>query len=189
MKGCTLLHSLDESGIELIYQAIEENHNYIEEGMQTIGQFCCISGRQDDLDLYRERALKLMDEQEQKYSELQRLTPRDNLASESLPEEIRKGLLELIGSMSEAIDEVYVVRKVITSDFFASAVIVKTKDGIDPEMDNALFNKIFLYLDAQDWEFTLFDAKDVPMNVVKKIPLSLFYGEKDDSVDIRRYLP
>ena len=189
MKGCTLLHSLDESGIELIYQAIEENHNYIEEGMQTIGQFCCISGRQDDLDLYRERALKLMDEQEQKYSELQRLTPRDNLASESLPEEIRKGLLELIGSMSEAIDEVYVVRKVITGDFFASAVIVKTKDGIDPEMDNALFNKIFLYLDAQDWEFTLFDAKDVPMNVVKKIPLSLFYGEKDNSVDIRRYLP
>ena len=189
MKGCTLLHSLDESGIELIYQAIEENHNYIEEGMQTIGQFCCISGRQDDLDLYRERALKLMDEQEQKYSELQRLTPRDNLASESLPEEIRKGLLELIGSMSEAIDEVYVVRKVITSDFFASAVIVKTKNGIDPEMDNALFNKIFLYLDAQDWEFTLFDAKDVPMNVVKKIPLSLFYSKKDDSVDIRRYLP
>ena len=183
MKGCTLLHSFDEGGIELIYQAIEENHNYIEEGMQTIGQFCCISGRQDDLDLYRERALKLMDEQEEKYSELQRLTPKDNLASEKLPEDIEKGLLTLIGSMSDAIDEVYIVRKVISSDFFASAVIVKTKNGTDPKNNNEVFNKFFLYLDAQDWEFTLFDATGVPMSVIKKIPLSLFYDSKNHESD------
>ncbi len=186
MKGCTLLHAFDESGIELIYQAIAENHNYIEEGMQTIGQFCCISGRQDDLDLYRERALKLMDEQEKKYSELQRLTPKDNLASEILPEDIKKELLELIRSMSDVIDSVYIVRKVITSDFFASAVIVKTKDGIKPEIGNAIFNRIFLYLDSQDWTFTLFDAKDVPMNVIKKIPLSRFYDKNNINANIEK---
>lgn len=189
MKGCTLLHSFDESGIEYIYHAIESNHNYIEEGMQTIGQFCCISGRQDDLDVYRERVMSLMDEKKTKYSELERITPKDNLSSEMLPEELRCGLLSLIGTMQDLIDEVYVVRKTITSDFFASVVIVKTKDGIDPKADNELFNKFFLYLDAQEWQFTLFDAKGVPMNVIKKIPLSLFYGEKDNSVDIRRYLP
>ena len=189
MKGCTLLHAFDESGIEYIYHAIESNHNYIEEGMQTIGQFCCISGRQDDLDLYRERVMTMMDEKKTKYSELERITPKDNLSSEMLPEELRRGLLSLIGTMSDLIDEVYVVRKTITSDFFASVVIVKTKDGIDPKADNELFNRFFLYLDAQEWQFTLFDAKGVPMNVIKKIPLSLFYGEKDSSVDIRRYLP
>ena len=189
MKGCTLLHSFDESGIEYIYHAIESNHNYIEEGMQTIGQFCCISGRQDDLDVYRERVMTLMDEKKTKYSELERITPKDNLSSEKLPEELRCGLLSLIGTMQDLIDEVYVVRKTITSDFFASVVIVKTKDGIDQKADNELFNKFFLYLDAQEWQFTLFDAKGVPMNVIKKIPLSLFYGEKDNSVDIRRYLP
>ncbi|MBQ7343344.1 MAG: M48 family metalloprotease [Clostridia bacterium] len=189
IKGCTLLHSFDESGIEYIYHAIESNHNYIEEGMQTIGQFCCISGRQDDLDVYRERVMTLMDEKKTKYSELERITPKDNLSSEKLPEELREGLLSLIGTMSDLIDEVYVVRKTITSDFFASVVIIKTKDGIDPKADNELFNKFFLYLDAQEWQFTLFDAKGVPMNIIKKIPLSLFYGEKDNSVDIRRYLP
>lgn len=178
IKGSTLLHSFDESGIVHIYHAIESNHNYIEEGMETIGQFCCLSGRQDDLDTYRRRVIELFDERERTFDALDSLSPKDNFTSEALPEGMHRGLLELVGSLSEHIDEVYLVRKIVSDDFFGSVVIVKTKDGTDEKTSRDVFNRIFLYLDSLDWEFTLFDFKHAPMNVIKKIPSSLIFDSK-----------
>jgi hypothetical protein len=178
IKGSTLLHSFDESGIVHIYHAIENNHNYIEEGMETIGQFCCLSGRQDDLDTYRRRVIELFDERERTFDALDSLSPKDNFTSEALPEGMHTGLLELVGSLSEHIDEVYLVRKIVSDDFFGSVVIVKIKDGTDEKTSRDVFNRIFLYLDSLDWEFTLFDFKYAPMNVIKKIPSSLVFDSK-----------
>ena len=146
--------------------------------MNTIGQFCCICGKQDDLEAYRERAIKMCDEHEEKYAELDTLTAKDNIVAEQLPESIHKGLFELLDSMSEEIDETYLVRKVITDDFFASAVIVKLKDGIDGEKEHEVMHRIFQYLDTQNWEFMLFRYNDSPMNVIKKIPSALIYESK-----------
>ena len=151
--------------------------------MDTIGQFCCICGKEDDLETYRERAVSLMNDQEQKYLELSSISSKDNLASESLPEDIKADLLRLVSSMADSIDEVYVVRKIITADFFASAVIVLLNNELEDEAKSAVIARLFQFLDTQDWEFTLFDSSQVPMNTIKKIPLSLFYDSKDHSLN------
>ena len=183
IKGCTMLHSFDEGGIEHIYHAIENNHNYIEEGMEAIGQFCCLCGRQDDLDTYRRRVIELFDERERTFSALDNLGPKDNLISENLPEQIHSDLISLVDSMSDRIDEVYLVRKVVSDDFFGSVVILKLKDGADEKASRDVFNRIFLFLDSLDWQFTLFDYRNSPMNVIKKIPNSLIYGAKTSEDD------
>ena len=182
IRGCTLLHSFDESGIEHIYQAVESNHNYIEEGLHTIGQFCCISGRQDELDIYRKKVIELVDKQERTFAELDRITVRDKLTCEKLPDEMHNGLISLILTMKDQIDEVYLVRKIVSNDFFGSPVIVKLKDNTDDKTAREIFNRIFLHLDALDWEFSLFDARYVPMNVIKKVPSSLIYSGKDTDI-------
>ena len=179
IKGCTLLHSFDEAGIEYIYRAIESNHNYIDEGMQTIGQFCCISGRQDELDTYRERVLKMAAEQDEKYSELDHITPKDNLTSEHLPEDIHNGLMAVIGAHSEVLSEVHLVRKIITADFFASVVAVKFKDGTENGTRGEVLDKFFAYLDTQDWQFTLFDTDDIPINAITKVPSARIYSDEN----------
>ena len=182
IKGCTLLHSFDESGIEHIYQAIESNHNYIDEGMRTIGQFCCIAGKQDDLDTYRERVLKMAADQDEKYSELDHISTKDNLTKEELPEDIRRGLFTLISENRDTINEVYLVRKIITDDYFASAVIVDFKADIDDEIQAEVMDKFFLFLDSQDWDFTLFDSKNVPMNAIKSIYKAKIYPSENATV-------
>ena len=39
-----MLYRYDERGMELIYRAMEQNGNYIEEGLNIIGNFCCLTG-------------------------------------------------------------------------------------------------------------------------------------------------
>ena len=177
IKGCTLLHAFDEDGIEYLYHAIEANHNYIEEGMSTIGEFCCISGRRDDLDTYRERVMKLVNEQDEKFSKLNSITPKDVLTKESLPSPIMDELMATVGASRDVISAVYLVRKVITEDYFASAVIIEFPKNVDPDVKYETLDKFFYFLDTQDWEFTLFDANDVPMNAIKKIPSSKIYSK------------
>ena len=176
MKGCTLLHSFDESGIEYLYRAIEANHNYIDEGMETIGQFCCISGRQDDLDTYRERVIQMAQEQDDKYSELSHISQKDNLTSEQLPKDIYNGLLSIIEDNRDFLNEVYLVRKIITDDYFASVVVLDFISIVDDSTKWEIYDKFFLHLDSQDWDFTLFVSEDVPMNVIKKIPSGKIYS-------------
>ena len=98
-----------------------------------------------------------------------RLLSMDNITKEELPDDIRRGLFPLISENVDLINEVYLVRKIITDDYFASAVIVDFKSGIDDETQADVMDKFFLFLDSQDWDFTLFDSKNVPMNAIKSI--------------------
>lgn len=158
-KGMRLLQRYDKRGIEHIYQAIEINHNYIDEGMQEIGMFSCMMGLQDELERYRERAVELGQLQVDKYEQTGDLTAKDNLCADTMPEEMRESILSYIREINTGvIQRVYLVRKVITDDFFASVFVVQISDGSDEADVDAVMDKLFNHLDTrpEDWQFSLF---------------------------------
>lgn len=177
MKGCWLLHSYDPAGIEYIYRAIGGNSNYIEEGMQMIGEFCCLTGRQEELDTYREKAVALLQKTKDVYNEIGVLRKTDRLSGETLPDGLLEEILTYIHSIEDGeIEKIYLVRKTITDAFFTSAFVVSFVPGIDTDIRQAVMHKIFNYLDTcSDWQFSLFDYGEVAGVKVETIENSCVY--------------
>ena len=68
-------------------------------------------------------------------------------------------ILAYMEEVSEGcIREIYLVRKVISEDFFTSAFVLNFEYGIDREILDRVYVAIFNYLDAYpvDWQFSLF---------------------------------
>ena len=177
MKGCSLLHSYDASGIDFIYHAIENNSNYIEEGLDVIGQFCCLVGREDDLATYRQRAVVIAQRKKDVYDESLILRKNDKLCSESLPDGLHNSIFEYISSIEDNhIQKIYLVRKTITEDFFTSAFVVQFKKDTSVEIKNRVMHKLFSYLDTcSSWQFSLFEYETVKYIKFDEIENSCFY--------------
>ncbi len=172
IKGCCLLHSYDASGIDCVYAAMKENSNYIDEGLETIGEFCCITGRQSDLDVYRERAIALAQESMDKFSHLSELKKSDALSSESLPEGMLEGLLEYINGIDDVkcLNNIYLVRKTISDDFFTSVLVLDFVKNTDYDVMNRVYEKIFNHLDTfSSRQFSLFISNEVPRGAINKM--------------------
>lgn len=176
IKGCFLLHSFDETGIDYIYKAIENNHNYIDEGLGVIGHFCCLTGQEDQLEIYRERANTLTEENKI-HSEANVLNKKDKLSTESLPDGMLDDILtHITAEYTDDIEKIYLVRKTITDDFFTSAFVIKISSDTDDDTRYKIFRKAFNYLDTcSDWQFSLFDYEDVKSVKLEAIPGGCVY--------------
>ena len=177
MKGCFLLHSFDETGLRYIYKAIELNHNYIDEGLEIIGQFCCLTGKEDQLEIFRERAVSLAEMNKNIYSETGVLNKKDRLSPESLPEGMLEDILSHITSEnSDSIEKIYLVRKTITDDFFTSVFVIKMLPDTDDDIRYEILHRAFNYLDTcSDRQFSLFDYEDVRNVKIENIDGSCVY--------------
>lgn len=195
MKGQFLLHRMDERGIEHIYRALENNSNFIDEGLETIGKFCCLAGKQEELDRYRTRGLELAQAQMDRYDRLGELKKGDDLSADTLP----KGKLEDILSFIHTADvtpldtdssteplppclkRVFLVRKTIAEDFFTSVFILDFKDGTDAERREEVYHRVFSKLDTDedDWQYSLFEYSDVRGVGVERIPGSCVWEESE----------
>lgn len=183
VKGCYLLHRYDESGIELIYHAMETNHNFMEEGLEVLGQFFCITGREDDLQAYRERAREMAQKDRDEYSETSVLSKNDNLSSEHLPDGMLEDILAYIRSIDcDIIQNIYLVRKTINENFFTSAFVIHFYGGTD-EMRDDIMHKIFRYLDTYpvDWQFSLFDYFECMQIKFDRIEGSLVFSKNQQT--------
>ena len=180
IKGCFLLHSFDESGIEYIYKAIENNYNYVDEGLDVIGHFCCLTGQEDQLELYRERAVALREENKIHF-EASVLNKKDKLSAELLPDGMLEDILAHITSgHSDRIEKIYLVRKTITDDFFTSAFIIKMASDTDEDTRYRILHKAFNYLDTcSDWQFSLFDYEDVKNVKIEDVTGSCVYTKHE----------
>ena len=178
IKGCFLLHSFNEAGIEYIYKAIENNHNYVDEGLAVIGHFCCLTGQEDQLEIYRERAIALTEENKI-HLEASVLNKKDKLSTESLPDGMLEDILSHITSAyCENIEKIYLVRKTITDDFFTSVFVIKMSSDTNDDIRYKILHKAFNYLDTcSEWQFSLFDYEDVKDVKVEDITGSCVYSK------------
>ena len=161
-KGCKLLYRYDPAGVDLIYHAIEVNYNFMEEGLQMIGQFFSMTGREKELQEYRERARQMAQRDKDEYSQAGVLSKRDKLGADQMPDGMLENILEFIHSIDEGIiKNIYRVRKTVTESFFVSVFVIHFWGGTD-EQRGEIMHKIFRYLDTYpvDWQFSLFDYAD-----------------------------
>lgn len=170
-KGCFLLQDYQEEGLGYVYHAIESNSNFVKDGLEIIGHFCCLTGRQEDLEDYRENAVGYAQKQKDLYDELSVLRKRDILSAEQLPEGMLEDILGYIHSIDEAaIQSIYLVKKTITEDFSTSAFIIRFDPQTPESAQGDVMHKIFCYLDTcSDWQFSLFDYVEVKKIHVEKI--------------------
>ena len=181
-KGCKLLYRYDPAGVDLIYHAIEINHNFIDEGLQMIGQFFCMTGREKELQEYRARAQQLAQKDKDEYRETGLLSKNDKLSAENMPDGMLENILAFIQSIDEdIIKNVYLVRKTINENFFTSAFVIHFWGGTDEQRDE-IMHKIFRYLDTYpvDWQFSLFDYTNVSNIQFDKIEGSLVWTKNNN---------
>ncbi|MBE6638634.1 MAG: hypothetical protein E7616_04160 [Ruminococcaceae bacterium] len=185
LKGSLMLDRYDKSGIDHIYRAIELNKNYLEEGMNLVGQFCCLAGLQEELDAYREKALELRQNYEDEYSKTGELMPSDRLSREDkMPKAMLDGILSYIRSIDEdAVEQLYLVRKTISDTFFSSVFIVKFRENTDDETADRVLDKIFNHLDTHpaDWQFSLFSYDERIAGILKKVDGCLVFDKNTNA--------
>ena len=180
MYGMYLLHSYDERGVDHLYKSIELNHNNWEEAMQTIGEYACIVGKQDELDKYRQRASEMLKTHIDVYEKMESLTSKDTIVEEKLPEEMLSDMLRYFDSLDKGlIDEIYMVRKVIDENNFVTCIIVSPKKNVDEQKYGETMDKIFQYLDkSSDWQLSLFDMRAINKQRIFKVKNSCIYKGK-----------
>lgn len=172
LKGMLCLNRYDKAGIGLIYEAIDINKNYIDEGMSQIGSFCCRMGLTEELEEYRRRVIDLQQKQEDEYEHANTLTAKDNVCEESMPEDMKKELVgHIIGISEGKIKRIFLLRKVICDSFFSSAFVIQFKFEADEETIDRIMEKIFIYLDTYplDWQFSLFMYDKETVEAIKKV--------------------
>lgn len=184
VKGCLLLHRYDPRGLDYLYQAIEANSNHIDEGLDEIGHFCCMTGRREELETYRARAMELGQQQKDLYSRMNDLK-NGTLLEEHLPEPLHRGLLACLREADGGhLDKVYLVRNQITEDFFASAVILRFRDKTEEKVQKEIYHRVFRFLDnTTDWQFTLivYHHMDHPEGLhLEKLPGSCIYEGNEE---------
>ena len=186
MKGSAMLYRYDERGMELIYRAMEQNGNYIEEGLNIIGNFCCLTGREEALLDYRKKAGELAQKHVDQDSQISFLSKNDNLTKETLPDGMLEEILAYIKSIDQdIIQNIYLVRKTVSNTFFASAFIIHFYGGTDAQRDE-IMHKIFRFLDSHptEWQFSLFDYFQYPEIKVEKIEGSLVFSKENNKEKI-----
>ena len=186
MKGAAMIYRYDEKGMDLLYRAMEQNGNYIEEGLDIIGSFCCFTGRESELLEYRKKAAQLAQKHVDQDSQLSFLSRNDNLSRENLPDGMLDEILTFIRSIDQdIIENIYLIRKTVSEDFFASVFIIHFYGGTDAMRDD-IMHKIFRFLDSHpsDRQFSLFDYFDYPEIKVEKIEGSLVYSKQASKGDV-----
>jgi hypothetical protein len=159
LKGILLAMRYDKDFIGYIYDAIDINSNYVEEGLNVIGEYCCKMGLQKELDEYRERSVILAQSNIDEFSKLNDLLPTDNVMQDDMDKEMLDSILKYFESISEnSISRIYLVKKVINENFFGSCFIIRFKEGSPEAVVMRVMDKIFNHLDTHESErhFSLF---------------------------------
>lgn len=176
-KGYFLLHRYDPAGLDFMYQTIDANRNYIQEGLNEIGHFCIIMGLEAELEEYRRRAPEYM-QTEADWDSDRGITARAKLRSDELPEgwldRIRSYIVE---SGSGSVTHIYLVRETVGEGNEMSAFILRFADDTADDVVDKTYERVFRLLDdwPEDWEFSLYIFEPAMEKVLGKIPGSCVY--------------
>lgn len=179
-KGVLLLSRYDSSGLDYLYQAMEANTNYIEDGLERIGRYCTQMGLQEELDEYRRRAPDYLQTKKDRQSE--GIVTGAKLSREELPEgwldRIREYILNVGG---ETVQEIYLVKHRITDDYAPSAFVIRFTADAPQDTAEETYNKTFALLDdwPEDWEFSLYVYEDDMKKPLSTVAESCIYRKKD----------
>jgi len=183
LMGKIMLHRYDRNGLAHLYRATEINHNYMEESLDEIGTFCCLMGLSDDLLEYRRRAVELSQKNQDLYEHASSLHHTDRLIEEHLSDEMLENILTFMQKNGkDIIRRIYLIRKIISDDFFSSVFVLEFEKDADAADTDAVLDCVFEYLDTypEDWQFSLFAYdKKTTGAIVKKVKNSCVWEKTE----------
>ena len=172
----------DKDFLGYIYDAIDINSNYVEEGLNVIGEYCCKMGLQKELEEYRERSVILAQSNIDEFSKLNDLLPTDNVMQDDMSKEMLDSILGYFESISEnSISRIYLVKKVINENFFGSCFIIRFKEGSPEAVVMRVMDKIFNHLDTHESErqFSLFYYGPNYADIIARVETSCVWDIAD----------
>ena len=180
-KASLMLTRYDFEGVELMYKTIELNPNYMDEGLDLIGNFLCLTGRESELIEYRKRAVEIAQKDKDETAKTAYLSKSDRLTRDDMPPEMLEDILSYMHSLDTKgiINRVFLVKKTVSDSFFASVFVLHFWGGTDDDRQEILHG-IFRYLDSYpvDRHFSLFDYFEYPDLKLEKIEGSIVYDKK-----------
>ena len=185
-KGMQMLHRYDVCGIDSIYRAIDLNKNYMKDGFELVEEYCLLCGLEDEYATYLRRAEIQLSAHAYNHNEAGELTPRDHLVKEEELGDQLPAILAYMEQVSEGcIQEIYLVRKVISEDFFSSVFVLNFAYGADREVCDRAYTAIFNYLDAYpvDWQFSLFLYNRETEAAVRLVEGSLVWKKQENDTN------
>ncbi len=183
-KAVILLSRYDKKGIEHFYTAVDINKNYVEEAIDMIGLYCCLCGWQDELDIYRQKALEWQQNNIDEYSHTATLNHEtDKITADDIPEETRKSIVDFIKSIDEnQISRVYLVQKQVNDSFATNAVILRFKPAVHHKIAERICDKLYDFLDTHPSgiQFSLFVYNNSLAPVINSVENCCIYDAAFD---------
>lgn len=158
-KGMCMIHRYETEGIDLIYRAIDLNKNYMQDGFEMIEEYCTLCGLEDEYRAFLRRAEIQVTAHAYNHEAAGTLLATDRLEAETGLGDMLPEILSYMQKVANGcIREIYLVRKVISEDFFTSAFVIMFEYGAGEDAMRHTYEAIFNYLDAYpiDWQFSLF---------------------------------
>ncbi len=180
-KGICMLHRYETEGIDLIYRAIDLNKNYMRDGFEMVEEYCTLGGLEHEYAAFHRRSDIQLSAHAYNHEVAGNLSPRDHLIKEEALGDMLPDILAYMeGAANGCIREIYLVRKVISEDFFTSAFVINFEHGTSEENLRRTYQAIFNYLDAYpvDWQFSLFVYDRATEAAVKRVEDSLVWKKK-----------
>ncbi len=179
LKGLCRLQRYETTGIDDIYRAIDLNKNYMHDGFEQIETYCRLTGLEDELNALLRRRETVVNANAAEQNEAGILRATDRLVKET---ELDTELPAILAYMAEAgdgcIDRIYLVRKVISEDFFTSCFVIDFAPGTDESVKRTAYTTIFHYLDAAEWQYSLLIYNRDTEAAVKRVPDSLIWERR-----------
>ncbi len=174
-KGHCLLGRYDVSGVDCIYRAIDINKNYMREGFELVGTYCRLMGLSDELNTLLRREENVVEAHAAEHDGAGSLSASDRLSRETELEDLPQTLAYMATAGGGCVKRIFLVRKTISEDFFTSAFVLEfTADSTEEQRHDA-YTAIFHYLDAADWQYSLFLLNRDTEAAVHKVPDSLVW--------------
>ncbi len=178
-KGACLLLRYDTTGIDYIYRAMDLNKNYMKDGLELVEGYCRLMGLAEELSSCYRRGDHLMEAHGANHEGASCLQPSDRLIRETeLCDSLPTTLAYMIEAGEGCIERIYLVRKVIAEDFFTSAFVLYITPGTSDEQMDRTYEAIFHYLDAADWQYSLFFYDRATEMALKKVPEALVWEKE-----------
>lgn len=177
-KGILLLHRYDQTGLDYIYQAMNTNRNYIDEGLSEIGSFCTMMGLEEELEHYRSISASYV-QQEMDHC-AKGITQKAKLTSDQLPNGWQEEIISyILKHGEEKISHIYLVREIVNDDYAPSSFVLRYKPDTSEDDKERIYDLVFRLLDDWpiDWEFCLYDYENSMDKVLQKIPGACIYGQ------------
>lgn len=180
--GITLCERGDKEGLALLYQAMDVNHNAIDDGIEAVGSACCRFGWPDELEVYRARVNEYLQRKEDRDDDCT-LNANDTLSANEMPEDVLAGIVDFIRShnANHAVEAAYIVRKTVNPGSYVYFVILDDKAEGDAEDFQAVAEQLFSFLDAHPtgWQFALEYDSLPALDIARKVPGSEVYRDGD----------